>query len=195
MNLWPRIGMSIAIVAAFCIAVMEALQPTPLYEGYKWHFCGCLAGAAVAFLLIGFPLNSRRARLAKMNGIEYEGPFFLTDLAFWGMVAGFCALTTSFIMPSYRPPMVQTRALKTNTPPATSSVPLLATAPQPAAPRPFPALALQGITYQGKASSALINGKTLFIGEHVNGAVIVNITPNSVTLEMDGESKVLELPH
>jgi len=195
MNLWPRIGVSIAMVAAFCIAIMETVQPTPFYQGYKWQFCGTLAGIAIIFLLIGFPLNRRQARLAKASGIEYEGPFVLADLTFWGMVSIFCAVSVSFIMPTYRPVMAQSRVLKTNSPPRTSSIPLIVKPPEPLPTQAFPPLALQGVTYQGNSSSVLINGKTFFLGDHLHGAKLVKITSSSATLELDGQFKVLELPH
>jgi hypothetical protein len=193
MNVWPRIGMSIALVAAFCIAIMETIQPTLLYQNYKWHFCGSLTATAITFLLIGFPLNRGRALLAKANGMEYEGTFFLRDLVFWGMVSAFCALSISLIVPTYRPVLAQTPVLKTNTPPKTSSIPVVVKAPEPAPTAAFPPLLLQGVTFQEKASSVLINGKTFFLGDRVHGAKLVKITSNSATLEMDGQFKILEL--
>src|SRR6185369_776306 len=124
MNVWPRIGMSIAIVAAFCIAIMETIQTTLFYQNYKWYLCGALTAAGIIFLLIGFSLNRGRARLAKANGMEYDGSFFLGDLVFWGMVSSFCALAVSLIMPTYRPVLVQMRVLRTNSPAKTNSVPV-----------------------------------------------------------------------
>jgi hypothetical protein len=195
MNVWPRIGMSIAIVAAFCIAIMETIQTTLFYQNYKWHFCGALTAIAIIFLLIGFPLNRGRARLAKAKGMEYEGTFFLTDLVFWGMVIAFCALNVFLIMPTYRPVLVQTPVLKTNSPPNTSSIPVVVKAPEPAPIRAFPPLLLQGVTFQERASSVLINGKTFFLGDRVQGAKLVKITSNSATLELGGQFKTLELRH
>jgi hypothetical protein len=59
--------------------------------------------------------------------------------------------------------------------------------------RELSSLMLQGITYQGKNSSVLINGKTFFIGEQVHGARIVDITQTRASLEIEGEIHVLEL--
>jgi hypothetical protein len=192
MNHWPRIGMSTAIVAAFYIAATEFIQPSAFYQVYKWHSCAVLGGAGLVFLAVGFSINRRRFYQAKVNGAEYEGTFMLADLSFWGMVFFLCASAMILLLPTYRAHLVQARPL-TNAVPATSSSPVpVKPIPVPTR-REFPSLVLQGITYQGKNSSALINGKTFFVGEQVHGARIVDITPTTTTLEMEGETNVLEL--
>jgi hypothetical protein len=63
--------------------------------------------------------------------------------------------------------------------------------PKPA--RTFPPVKLQGIAYRKERPSALINGKTMFVGEHVGEAKIIAIDPSSVTLEIEGEFRVYVL--
>ncbi len=63
----------------------------------------------------------------------------------------------------------------------------------PAGTNGFPALKVQGIFYRAKNPSAMINGKSLFVGDHVAGATIVAITADSVTVELNGAKKVLTL--
>ena len=79
--------------------------------------------------------------------------------------------------------------------PAPSNAQPVVVAPaQPVVPPP-PAFKLQSIFYRAKSPSAVINGKTLYIGDRVGTAHVVAITQESATIvTADGETKVLELP-
>jgi hypothetical protein len=81
------------------------------------------------------------------------------------------------------------------TPVATNpAAPVLATAPAVAATtNGFPALKVQGIFYRAKNPAAMINSKTVFVGERVSDAKVVSITADSVTVEFAGKTKVLSL--
>jgi len=57
-----------------------------------------------------------------------------------------------------------------------------------------PPLKLQGIYYSRSNPAALINGKALFVGETVEGARVVRIERESVTLEQGGKTNVLRMP-
>ena len=57
----------------------------------------------------------------------------------------------------------------------------------------FPSVRLQGIFFQASRPSALINAKTVFIGDKVASAKVTAITRDSVTLQWNGETKVLTL--
>ena len=57
----------------------------------------------------------------------------------------------------------------------------------------FPVLRLQGIFYRPRNPSVLINAKTLPVGGMVAGVRVIAITPESVTLQWNGETKVLTL--
>jgi hypothetical protein len=56
-----------------------------------------------------------------------------------------------------------------------------------------PELKLQGIFYRRSNASALINGKTVFRGDAIAGGHVVDIEPQSVTVELAGEQKILRL--
>ena len=73
------------------------------------------------------------------------------------------------------------------TPVAATPVPSAPAVPQ------FPELKLQGILYNRSNPSALINGKTLSVGQKVSGARVTKIERDSVTLEWNGETRQLEL--
>ena len=60
----------------------------------------------------------------------------------------------------------------------------------PTAPEPVE-LKLQAIMFSGIQSSAIINGKTLRLGEEIEGARVLKITPEQVTLDRGGKQELL----
>jgi len=60
----------------------------------------------------------------------------------------------------------------------------------PAKPAP---LKLQGIVFNPNRPSAVINGRTLFIGDKIRDMRVVAITPDSATLAGGGHTNVLSL--
>jgi hypothetical protein len=74
-------------------------------------------------------------------------------------------------------------------PDATNVVAVPESKPQP------PTYKLQSIFYRPKSPSAVINGKTLFIGDRVGAAQVVAIERDAATLVTSaGQTNVLELP-
>jgi hypothetical protein len=61
-------------------------------------------------------------------------------------------------------------------------------------PRPQLTFKLQGIFYRPSNPSAVVNTKTVFIGDVVNEAKVTAIDRQSVTLVLEGQTKVLTLP-
>ena len=53
---------------------------------------------------------------------------------------------------------------------------------------------LQGIFYRPSNPSAVVNNKTVFLGDSVSGSRVKAIDRQSVTLERDGTTQVLTLP-
>jgi hypothetical protein len=64
---------------------------------------------------------------------------------------------------------------------------------QPSPPQPAP-LKLQGIVFNPKRPSAVINGKSLFRGDRIGAFRVLAIGPDSVTLVGGGRTNVLTLP-
>jgi len=77
--------------------------------------------------------------------------------------------------------------------PASAAVAANTPPPTPAGPRPFPELKLQGIYYRLTDPSVMINGKALEIGDLIEEARVIKIERKEVTLELDGQQKVLRL--
>lgn len=90
---------------------------------------------------------------------------------------------------------VETAALNASPAPAViapTAVPTN-TAVAPASGTTFPNLKLQGVIWNPKRPSAVINGKSLFKGERVERAEVTEITSDSVTVVWKGEERVLTL--
>jgi hypothetical protein len=66
-------------------------------------------------------------------------------------------------------------------------------APKPPPQATFPSLNLQGILYHPSKPSALINGQTLYVDETIEGAHVVSIERQCVTVDFNGQRKVLAL--
>jgi len=60
-------------------------------------------------------------------------------------------------------------------------------------PAPFPKLKLQGIYFRRTNPSVLINGRTLFVGDRVDGARVVTVDRQTVTMEFSGQTNLLTL--
>jgi len=82
-------------------------------------------------------------------------------------------------------------AATTAAPIAVAAAPVLAVAPSPS-PK-FPPLRLQSIFYRPSNPSVMINGRTLFLDDEVQGVTVADIQPSSVTLVLSGHTNVLTL--
>lgn len=79
--------------------------------------------------------------------------------------------------------------------PAAAPAPTVPAAPveEPAKPA-APSFRLQGIFYRPSNPSAVVNNKTVFLGDSVGNSRVKAIDRQSVTLERDGATQVLTLP-
>jgi hypothetical protein len=51
---------------------------------------------------------------------------------------------------------------------------------------------VQGITFRGNASSAILNGKSVKVGDTIDGAAVTAIEQNSVKLKYQGAEHTLK---
>ena len=56
-----------------------------------------------------------------------------------------------------------------------------------------PELKLQGIFFNPRSPSAVVNGKTVYVGDKVSGFRVFAITPQNVTLGTATQTNVLDL--
>jgi sRNA-binding carbon storage regulator CsrA len=52
---------------------------------------------------------------------------------------------------------------------------------------------LNGIIYTVARPVAIVNGQTVYVGDHVSGATVTAIDQNQVTLQIDGKRKTCVL--
>jgi hypothetical protein len=99
------------------------------------------------------------------------------------------AMVTNLTVAARQEPNVATDAPS----PVTVSVPE-APAATPVVKPAFPALTVQGIYFRKVNPSALINGRTIFVGETIHNARVVAIRKESVVVVFKGQTNVLYLP-
>lgn len=203
MNIWSRLGFSVAMAAIFCIAAAELLQTRKYFEDYKIYICSAFLLSGAVLGLSGWVANSRRAAArpkAKLLAPEreisdqepsVEGPI-PTSLAYWGVMVGIFGAILFFMQPRYVAALPV--AARTPAPPKPAPVPQPATNYQAKASLvPIAPLKLQGVTYQPSNPSALIDGRTYFVGDSVGRAKVIAIDQEQVVVEQQGQTKVLRL--
>ena len=208
MNLWGRVSLSVVIAAGFSMAVTTFLQNKVYYEGHKWQICLLLFIAGTILWPIGLTLRrpsgvNDPAGLKRSRVFEEEQatprPFVLIDPAYWGVMLVVFSVILAVISPSscLQPKVVAARAIPegsqtTNSP--TNAV--IASSPETLSPMETVGperLRLQGVVYLARNPSALISGRTYFVGDYVGKAKVVMIEAGRVVLEQEGTPKVLEL--
>jgi putative nucleotidyltransferase with HDIG domain len=65
--------------------------------------------------------------------------------------------------------------------------------PEPEIAHPLAGLRLQAVMFNGTKSSMVINGRNLRLGDEIEGAKIVDVSPNEVTLEKGGVKHTLKM--
>jgi hypothetical protein len=197
MNIWTRLGISVALAALFYIAVAEMLQDKHVYEVHKWRFCIGFVVAGIALFFVGSWLNRRtRARYQAGQATlpeqerDYDPaqgePFMLFNLAYWGVMFVIFSGIIVVVVPTPRAeekPKAEVAVRSTNKP-----------VQFPAPPTNPPALKLQGVTIRDATRSALINGRTYFIGNMVGEAKVIAIETNHAILDWRGTQLVLPAP-
>ncbi|MEW6157168.1 MAG: hypothetical protein AB1813_07020 [Verrucomicrobiota bacterium] len=78
-------------------------------------------------------------------------------------------------------------------PPAATAPAAPATVAAASVPKGFPPLKLQGIFFRLSNPSVLINGKTLYRDGTIEGARVVDIERNAVTMEFEGQKQTLTI--
>jgi len=206
MNIWGRLGISVAIVAMFSIVTMEVLQGKAFYQVYRWAICAVLLAMGTFLLLVGAFVNAKIRASHRDDPESPQGPFLLVNLQYWGLMLTIFGIIVIFIVPYQK---VEAREPKAVAPKekvvkkvvamtVTNEPPKLVPLPAPAPPKPkpvvFPDLKLQGLVYRGEDSSALINGRTYFVGDIIAGAKLISISETNAVVERDGQQKELVLP-
>jgi hypothetical protein len=208
MNFKLALGTGVAIVAGYCVLVIGILRKTTLYEHYHRHTGVVISIVGAASLALAW----KRRRIAPQsesedaapmeeaaesdNGTQHAG--FL-NARYVGVMSVILGVATVFILPlPPTPTAVPVRAAEPPPRHTAKSVPTNVTPPVVAPVKPvklvtFPAVRLQGIILDPERPSALISGKTYYIGDLVQDAKVVGITRNYVVLELENEQQAYML--
>jgi len=192
MNLWGRLGISVAIVAMFSILMTEVFQGKDFYQVYRWGICAALLAMGAFLLVVGRFVNAKIRDSQRGEGEEASrGPFLLVNLEYWGLILTIFGVLLIFIVP-YKKVEARAVAGRTNAPSMKRIVPTNETSAAVPVALP-PGLKLQGIIVNQGRPSALISGRTYFVSNRVGDFLLIAITPTNVTLEINGQQRTLLL--
>ena len=181
-----------AILAIFCIVATEVFKRHPELHPRKKVIAGALAGGGALLWLIG-----------KVHGGSDEGKTAdrIFTMRFCGSMLAACAGIVSNITPIQQamqsPASILNMAKRANARDAGPASERKGESSRPSFFRRASAkasggpLRVQGIIFQRKAPSAIINGKTVFVGDRVGEARVVAIDRNAVTVEVERQTCVL----
>jgi hypothetical protein len=190
-----RVGFAIALIVILVIGWRQVLTQMSISVRLGYLISGGLALLGMLSWLGGKLIAAGRARAESSvervgvpdpaNGhSESESPPVSGWSQFWGVIlvttAGVSCLMAEW---SHRTP----RVAFAPPPPEASAREI-----QPA-PVVFPSLELRGMIESGNRSTAIINGKTLRIGDQISGVRLTAVSREGVTVELAGQSKVLTL--
>jgi hypothetical protein len=193
MNISGPLGISTAIIATFSVILSKLVRDKPFYEDHRWIICGALVGVGVILVVVGHFAN----RQLRPNRITEDGevpsrPFMLLNMEFWGLMFAIFSVIIVFVAPLKK---VEARA--------TASVAAAKKVDNTNAPVEdvtnavvtFPKLRLQGVVPGGARPSVLINGRTYFVGDLVEGAKVLSVDQDSAVVEFKGRQEALRLNH
>jgi HD-like signal output (HDOD) protein len=185
---------------------LEATIPAPRFRSSRWVYAGVAAG--ILFLLaLWFRMQPDLddsapvyARVATRNPIPADAP--ASPAQEEAPPAEAQATSTTAV-----PEPVATPSAVSEPEPASVTVvpePPPAAVSQEAPPAPAPSIAphpnpapdfkLSGIIYGVTRPSAIVNGKTVYVGDQVSGATIISIRQSEVTLQFNGQRRTCKLP-
>jgi hypothetical protein len=186
--IWTILGMSVAIVAAFCISVSEALVGHPVFEASRPFAAGGLVICGVIAWFVGRALDGKRRQR------QEEAKFVLFDFRYWGPMLVTLGIITLFIrqLRTEEAP----KAVAVAAPKKAAPVLVVAKAPEPEPPRKpivFPQMKVQGVIIRQTSPYVIINGQSYTVGDHVGDVVVRAIERSGVMVELGGEMRTLTL--
>ena len=205
MNIGMFIGVTVGMFSMFLAVMMNSLRYQPFYGNDRWLICGGLAVLGLVCLVVGFFLGPR-ARPKLEEGELSSNPFLLSNVAYWGFLFLLFGGAAALISPKTRAARAaEARPTNSIAKPIIAMDPkfsILDKTPSPAnaahaasATNKLATLKLQGIVYDKVKPSAIINGRTYFVGDEVRDAKVVSIEQSEVVVELMGQNRTLRLGH
>lgn len=183
------LGCLLAFTGLLTIAASVAITCIDALRDYLVESVSVFAAIGCILLLVGFVKAARRRRALRNAGAvepsdNADPLFFLKQLHFWGAVFLIATLPTFFLCRGYMKPK----------PAPVAVVPVEKPQPPPPEPEPepevvFPELKVQGVVCSGARSTAVINGRTVQLGELFEGVRVVAIDPEGITVELSGKTR------
>jgi len=171
-----QLGFFLAAISVMTIGLAEMLIHCPPLEMHAELLCGGVGGIGL-LMWLGGRLSSTADRGDGNSLASLAGP------RYWGMLLTLSALL-AYSHTAYR--RLQTKPI----------VPVVAERPAPAARKVvFPPLRLEGVVFQGAKSSALVNGKVVYVGDDVDLVEVVSIQPDHVVMVLEGQTNTVFLGH
>jgi hypothetical protein len=193
--IWTILGVSVGILAVFCVAVAEFLVGRPLFENHREYVAAGLAASGIVAWFVG-----RRLARKKPEGGEPDEDgaktFLLFDLRYWGPLLLSMGMIALFIQ---KLSFHQEKAEMIAPPPAPKKVELVVVPEPKSEPKPkkgpvvFPAIHLQGVILRRDQPMAILDGRSYSVGDIVGEATVKAITRDGVSLEKLGEVKLFSL--
>ena len=198
MNILGRLAISVVLIAMFCIGAAACVQRSDFAAAHKGQIAGSLAGAGVLLWLIGRVHSAREdedeadapqadappaSRRSSFLNFRYCG---LMMVACGGIMAGLAPMREVLSSPAFKVKVEAAERLMR------AKVPGRKSKANEAA-RSVPVLKMQGIFHGHSRPSAIINGKTLYVGDTIDNTKIIAIESKSVTVETGGATNILKL--
>ncbi|MDB6033465.1 MAG: hypothetical protein JWM16_3803 [Verrucomicrobiales bacterium] len=208
MKIWTHLAISVALLGVFCILSSELIERDGFYDSNRQRIAAAMSAVGTVLFAVGRVVNHKRAlRIAadqKSHPASDEEdletsnePFLFANLVFWGSMLFAFALVILFV-PAKAPPVMPVAARFQEPAKKQEAPPLLTNAATARVVTRsnvvvFPSVKLQGTTQRGGYSSAILNGKTYFLGESVGSAKLISIFETSIVLELGGEFQTVKL--
>src|ERR1051325_4220611 len=96
--IWTILGISVAIIAVFCITVAETLVGQPVFESHRHYLAGALGALGLLAVFLGRHLHAKRGAQQKAEA-DLAKTFLLLDLCYWGPMLLVLSIIPFFICP------------------------------------------------------------------------------------------------
>jgi hypothetical protein len=188
--IWTILGISVAIIAVFCMSVAELLVGHPIFERSRGYIALTFAISGVVAWFIGRFLARRRLA----NETEDETKIFvLFDLRYWGPMFVALGVITLFIDTIKMREKSVGVAAAPAPPKKIEPVVVVEPPPAPRLPVNFPAVKVQGIIFRADHPAIIVNGRSYEKGDSIGDMTIKEITREAVKFEKAGEEKLFFL--
>lgn len=185
-----RLWTTISLFAVVSVLEVETISRIAFLNAHRLH---CF----IVTFVIGAAFFLWRQKLEHdKSGVDLILSFYRNP-RYWASLLVTAAVVTQVVLPFRSPPavieVVRARPMvpKVEPPPAP---PLPPPAPEPEVRIiEFPDLQLSGVVLNGKKSAAVLNGRTILVGEHIGGVRLIDVTETQVVVEKDRFEKTIKM--